>query len=369
MTRYPALSRRGALRVGLGAFGGLLCGCRTPALGRADLESEPPPPGLSPALYESLRLASLAPSGHNAQPWYVRVKGDRLTISKDAACELPAVDPDNRELAISIGAFVETFVLAAGAQGLAAEVKVVGADTQADEYVRIALSPATVSGYQTARIEQRRTLRKGHNDRSLDPAMVTVATGPLESFSVIPAASPRGRRLREITYEANRQQIQRDDAQRELAAWMRFDDESIRRLRDGLTPASMELSKTASRVVGRYDQDEVMSPRFRKRSLAVVEEQLASFGAWLVVTGADDLAGLIETGRQWQRSALLMREFGLALHPMSQALEELPWRDELASELGLAVAPQMLARLSAVDDYAAPVSPRRPVSWFVDIES
>lgn len=368
MTRDPAVSRRAALRVGLGAVGGLLCACR-PGLGRGELESEAPPPGLSPELYESLRLASLAPSGHNAQPWYVRAKGQQLTISKDAACELPAVDPDNRELAISMGAFVETLVLAAGALGLATEVKVVGADTRADEFVRIALtSSATVSGYQTARIEQRRTLRKGHNDRPLDAAKVAVATGPLESFAVIPASSPQGRRLRELTYEANRQQIQRDDAQRELATWMRFDDQEIRRLRDGLTPASMELGKVAGRVVRRYDQDEVMSPRFRKRSLAVVEEQLASFGAWLVVTGPDDLPGLIETGRQWQRSALLMREFGLALHPMSQALEELPWRDELRSELGLAVAPQMLARLSAVDDYALPVSPRRPVSWFVDVE-
>ncbi len=62
---------------------------------------------------------------------------------------------------------------------------------------------------------------------------------------------------------------------------------------------------------------------------------------------------------------LLLRERGIAAHPMSQMLEEDPWRGELAAQLGLTGVPQFVLRLGYVDDYPDPVTPRRPVSWFV----
>ena len=62
--------------------------------------------------------ASLAPSGHNSQPWCVHIDGPgawRVTI--DESRQLPAVDPSNRELLLSMGAFIENLSLAAGSLG------------------------------------------------------------------------------------------------------------------------------------------------------------------------------------------------------------------------------------------------------------
>ncbi|NVB39407.1 nitroreductase [Pseudenhygromyxa sp. WMMC2535] len=356
-----------------GASAGLAAaalGC-APGATRQSLSPQPPPKGVDPALVEILRLAALAPSGHNAQPWFVAIEGMNLSIQRDESCELPAVDPQNRELALSVGAFIENLSLAAGAAGFTAEIEIVGQDPKEDhELARVSLIPSEASGYNLERLEQRRTLRKGHLDRPLDNTTLAALTGPLDHFAFFPADSAEGRRLAELTYGANEQQTWRDDAQRELAMWMRLADEEVEAQRDGLTPEGMEIHGIAGAVVRRYDNEDVMSKRFRERSLKMVREQLDAYGGWLVIRGLSGLEGLIQTGRQWQRSFLLARELGVAFHPMTQALEEKGYVDLVLEEFGGSGGwPQFLLRTSFVapEDYAAPVSPRKPVAWFVDV--
>ena len=82
---------------------------------RSGLRTESPVAGLDPALGRILHYASLAPSGHNSQPWCVRLIDDRkMIIGADPERRLPAVDPNNREVMLSLGAFVENLSLAAG---------------------------------------------------------------------------------------------------------------------------------------------------------------------------------------------------------------------------------------------------------------
>jgi hypothetical protein len=78
-------------------------------------------------LVEVLYYASLAPSGHNAQPWYVKVVNEKTCIiGLDPLRRLPAVDPNNRESLLSIGAFAESLSLAAGAKGYDTDMEVWG---------------------------------------------------------------------------------------------------------------------------------------------------------------------------------------------------------------------------------------------------
>jgi hypothetical protein len=74
---------------------------------------------------------------------------------------------------------------------------------------------------------------------------------------------------------------------------------------------------------------------------------------------------LLGAGRRFERMALSLRERSIAAQPMSQALEEAPWRDTLAGELGLPGAVQFVVRVGYVDHYPEPVSPRRPLAAFV----
>lgn len=49
-----------------------------------------------------IEAATRAPSGHNSQPWQFAVAENRITISPDFSHRLPAVDPADRELFISL---------------------------------------------------------------------------------------------------------------------------------------------------------------------------------------------------------------------------------------------------------------------------
>ncbi len=73
-----------------------------------------------------LNLASLAPSGHNSQPWTVRIKEQNSWIIGTTPDRwLPAVDPNNRELLLSIGAFIENLIVASQYYGYEIEYKVI----------------------------------------------------------------------------------------------------------------------------------------------------------------------------------------------------------------------------------------------------
>ena len=64
-------------------------------------------------LYELVRLAILAPSGHNTQPWKFKIAADNIRIYPDLTRHIPAVDFDDRELWISLGGALENLLAAA----------------------------------------------------------------------------------------------------------------------------------------------------------------------------------------------------------------------------------------------------------------
>src|SRR5262245_65113218 len=108
-------------------------------LTREDVEETPGSPAsplIAPEVHALLYYASLAPSGHNAQPWRVRVGAGELWIGTDRARWLPKVDPTNREAALSVGAFVENLIVAAPTYGYVAEYQVIGTSS-ATEMVRV----------------------------------------------------------------------------------------------------------------------------------------------------------------------------------------------------------------------------------------
>ena len=140
----------------------------------------------------------------------------------DPARRLPAVDPDDRESLLSLGAFLENLALAAGALGRAAEIRIL-AGNDPRGLVEVRLSPAAPSGFDLNQITSRRTVRGGFLDRELEPGVVPeltrLAGGGLHYF---PASSEHGRCMARGALEAFSAQSARDAAQAELAQWLRF---------------------------------------------------------------------------------------------------------------------------------------------------
>ncbi len=366
------MTRREFIRgVGLGAMAATL----VPACAEAKAvirDARPVGPPLGAEEERILAYAALAPSGHNTQPWTVRIAEQwRWIVAVDPARRLPAVDPANRELVISIGAFIETLAIAGAALGLATEIERVASERDAPDFVSLRLVPAS-PGQQAdlERIRLRRTLRKGYRDASLRPedldALLDAYGGAATWF---PAGSREAAWLAKAEVEAFRKQTWRNDAQAELSSWFRFSDAEVARHGDGLTPAMIEAGAIAGFYLRHFmDRGTVMKRSFRESGIDEVARQVKQGAGWLVATALDEeVSSLLEIGRRFARMALRLRERNLAAHPMSQVLEEEPSRSDLAKALSLSGIPQFTLRVGYVADYPEPVSPRRPPAAFAHV--
>lgn len=330
---------------------------------------------LGEARMHMLRLAGRAPSGHNAQPWLVSISrdGSRLCVSAARDRRLPMVDPHDRELQISLGCFVETLIQAAPLAGLAAEVTGV-ADTfdPQEPFVTLRLRPAVTvddAALETA-LRDRRTLRKGLRGESIDEAALTRLIGDLPDARFLRLGEPAGRLVAEATVEAARAQVARDGVQRELADWIRWTDEAAARRPTGLTPATMEIDGLAGWWVRHaFGPGTVLTTGFRRAAVRMVARQVREGAGWVVLTAPDDSpAHLLATGRTVARLALRAWRCGIAVHPMSQAVEETRFRRHLdAMVAGPGRTVQMVLRLGRVHHQPRAVGPRLPVSAFARV--
>lgn len=317
---------------------------------------------------EILYLASLAPSGHNTQPWFVRyVEPYHWIVGSDRTKWLPAVDPAQRETVLSIGAFVQNLEYSAAAFGFECGWNLLAKTSQDEQMLEVKLSKkATKNAFDLEKIKTRRTVRSGFSGDELKKEDFDYLAGAESVFvRYLPFSSTESRLINEQTVEANRLQTYRDAAQRELADWIRFSSSDAEKYRDGLTTAGMEIEGFAGWIVRNfYGKDDVMKTDFREKGLEKVREQVAQSAGWLLITSKDEaVETLLETGKRMQRIFLKARERNVALHPMTQILEESATKQSFSQSIGENV--QFILRTGYVKNYPPPVSLRRPVQWFV----
>ena len=77
---------------------------------------------VQPQVIDLIRYATLAPNGHNTQPWKFHVVGNRIEISPDFGRRTPIVDPDDHHIFVSLGCAAENLALAAAASGHPGEI-------------------------------------------------------------------------------------------------------------------------------------------------------------------------------------------------------------------------------------------------------
>lgn len=320
---------------------------------------------IDPEADDILYRASLAPSGHNAQPWQVLIRDKKnWLVGVDKTRLLSEVDPDGRETWISLGAFCENMSIAATRYGLDAEFSKSG-----NSLYPIAVTfherRATVANYDA--IISRRCTRRGLSNDELQAGDVDFLRKGMEDvFQFYPRGTEAWEEIKELTIEANREQSANDKKQTELAEWIRWSDSDIQRHRDGLTPDSMGITGIAKLYVKLfYDKGNVMSNSFREKSVDLAREQANAGGGWLVVKSDGKTEwDYLQAGRLFERMFLHLEERKIGLQPMNQAIEEPDARIALSTALPGGNDIIMICRLGYVESYGKIVSPRRPVAWF-----
>ncbi|MDD5713099.1 MAG: hypothetical protein PHY31_10150 [Smithellaceae bacterium] len=325
---------------------------------------------LSRDFLDMLYLASLAPSGHNAQPWTIRIKkAQHWILGSKPERWLPAVDPNNREVLLSLGAFLENLAVASQAKGYHLEYGIIAINPENTDICEINVVKAPPQEADIEAIKKRRTLRLRFMNREIKGDDLRYLTAGISGTSYFPPSSSGARYLSTGTFEANRQQTLRKAAQEELANWIRWSDRDAKRYRNGLTTAGLELEGFPAWVARYfYNRKTVLTDDFKRRTLALVRDEVNSGGGWITLSCPNgEISSLIEAGRIFERLFLRARSRGIAIHPMSQMLEEDPWRNEVAGNLGVGQSVQLILRVGYRNPYPDPVSLRMPVAWFTEV--
>jgi hypothetical protein len=305
----------------------------------------------------ALSYAILAPNPHNRQPWVVDLDTpDTVVIWRDRARNLPQTDPFDRQLTIGMGCFIELMAVAASHTGHA--VRVTPYPEGEDGPVAVArFDPGASPDPLFAHVLNRRSAKVPFAETVPTPAQVA-ALRPLARIETDPA---RVAAIRDLTLAAWMVEAQTPRTHRESVDLFRMGRAEIEANPDGIDLGGPFLEGLM--LLGQLDREglaDPASPQFAQ-SLAMYRTMLLATPAYAVVTTVrNGRAEQIEAGRRWLRLNLAATGLGLALHPVSQALQEYP---EMAAHRAQAhamlAAPgeivQMLGRLGR-----APAQPRTP---------
>jgi hypothetical protein len=352
-------------------------GCRIPIRERlmdSPLSGHTEIPGLSPDGYRILYYASLAPSGHNSQPWFVRIKApDHWIVGLDPARRLPVVDHENFESLMSIGAFVENLLQAAVAYGYAVHITPIAKDRFDPDVVSLRLEKTRMQKIlpekeNLHRLVFRRTVKNLLSNRELTARDVDAFSCLTdERLFYFPAGSRHAGLMADQAVENYILQMKNREAVQEMAQWTRIKDADISAHRDGLTPDGMEIHGLAGWYVRHVmDPADVSGKTFITKGIEKIRVQAKQGAGWLVITGDGSTpADLIASGRRFQRMALDARARMIAIHPMSQTLEQAQGQKTIRDNHASDTLPHFMIRAGYIDKYPDPVSVRRPVEWFI----
>ena len=180
-------------------------------------------------------LASRAPSGHNTQPWLFDQEGDTFIIRPDFSKALPVVDPDHRELYISLGCAAENTLLAGGKQLTMDNGQLtIHFSPSAKPIVNCQLS--IVNSITSRQMNRRLYNRHPITAKSLS-ALTAVRSEANTNFYLWENGSEPFERLKPFIRKGNEIQMNDPAFLAELKSWIRYNKRQAEATRDGLSYA------------------------------------------------------------------------------------------------------------------------------------
>jgi hypothetical protein len=307
-------------------------------------------------LQEFVRCATLAPNGHNTQPWMFDLSPDRISIRPDFSRRTPVVDPDDHHIWVGLGCATENMVIAAAALGKHADVKVHPHEIR----VTFDSGPSSPSPLVEA-IFQRQCTRADYDGQPLaNDVLKDLERAADRSGVQLLLLTERARIEGVIEYvtQANSAQMRDPAFVSELKRWIRFDDSQAVSTGDGLSARSSGNPTLPSWLGG-----PLFSLFFREKSENDrYAKQLRSSAAVAVFVGAhSEPANWFEVGRTYEHFALAATALGIRTAFVNQPIEVPTVRSPFAGWLGIgSQRPDLVVRLGRGPQL--PYSLRRPVA-------
>lgn len=335
--------------------------------------------------YWLVSYAILAPHSHNLQSWVVDLRRPfEIWLYCDPARLLPQTDPHARQIMASHGCFLELLVMAAKERALRADITLfpqgefAGDTPDGRPIARVHLSTDTTVSKDPLfpQILQRHTNRGLYDIQRPVPSGDWLAMGASLDTSVrfgfvTLEDEDAIAQHRQIANAAYRIEMTTPRTVLESYRWLRLGAGEVNEHRDGISvmaPLPVLLSK-----LGLFDRSKAPAADAyaTTHELEDFQKKIASTPAfaWLM-TRDNSRATQIAAGRAWVRLQLAATAQGLAMQPLSQALQEYPEQQGPYGDIhrlcGAAATGQTLQMWARVG-YAQPVdpAPRRRLADFI----
>lgn len=312
-------------------------------------------------LEETIRYATLAPSGHNTQPWLFSIDDNSILVYPDYTRRLEVVDPDDHALFIGLGCALENLIIAANHMGHGVSVEYFPPNEKT-ECIRATITEdkVAVDPDLFSAIPRRQSTRSKYDGRPIPPehmeelrrvsaqdrVSLMLFTDPEEIDPIIA-----------FVKEANVRQFSNKAFVNELIEWIRFSRKDALARRDGLNSGSMGLPFIPT-WFGTFILSTLATPNGEaKKSERLIR---GSSGLALFVAKFNDKPSWIDVGRSFQRFALKATALNIKHAHMNMPCEEVEIRSKLQQHLGLKTEhPMLLLRIGYSNP--RPRSYRRPV--------
>ncbi len=339
------------------------------------------------ARLDALACAVLAPSPHNLQPWLVRLDGDDgLTLFCDLGRRLPATDPLDRQTVIGLGAFVELLRQAAAEKGYGLEMDLFPEgeafpvlDARPIASMRFVEDAQIAKDPLFAALLTRRTSRTPYDQarpvsaETMNALDAALRAGDGEFEWVSDAANVEA--LKTICREAWITEMETPGPRNESAIWTRIGEKEINAAPDGISLYGPVME--AMGAVGLLSQKAMNDPettafaetvKFYNRNI----DTAMAFG-WLS-TANNTRTDQLRAGAGWVRLQQAAAGLGLAMQPLSQALQEYPAMSEIYEEIHDFAGIRLPARMQGIFRFGyvktEPASPRWPMeSRLIDADA
>lgn len=311
----------------------------------------------TPQFASLVRFATLAPNGHNTQPWRFAELATGARILPDLTRRTPIVDPDDHHLWISLGCAAENFLVASAAAGRP------GAMTYMNEgsgYIDLDLAQGTARVTPLFRaITSRQSTRSLYDGRMVAAEHLALLEVAARTEGVALTVITDPRRCEAITHFVERgNDAQMDDPRfvRELRDWIRFNSEAAITTGDGLFSGCTGNPALPS-WFGRRFFGMIFTKDAEDKKYAA--QMRSSAGVAVFVGDQADKDHWTRVGRSFQRFALQATALGIRHCMINQPVEVPAVRAEFARWLGIGdQRPDLVVRFGHA--LPMPMSMRRP---------
>lgn len=308
-----------------------------------------------------VEYATSAPSGHNTQPWKFIITEKSIEIHPDFSQSLSVVDPNNRELYISIGCASENLIIAAKEFGYESTFSI-NTDENSTSFICIDLK--RIDGLKSPlfeQIEKRQTNRRVYNKRIIaDDTICILENLKLEKGSNLrfyKNGSSDFLTLTSLIYEGNNHQMSDKAFKAELLSWIRFNKTQKAKFRNGLTN-EVTGSPSAPTFIGKMIVSSYLKPE--KQNKTDMEKINSSSHLTLFTINKNTPENWILLGRSLERFLLESTRLGIANAYMNQPCEVESISNVIHEKINIGnEIPVLLLRIGYAEPM--PYSPRKDV--------